>query len=98
MRNRRAAPDRTGHTLLELLVVLILLGILASLGAAAISAAAPTAPDGTRDSVRAARSDAVRQGRPFTRTIGGAVLRFLPDGQVLGGLADPLTGVPDAAP
>ena len=92
---------RRGTTLVELLVVLLLLGLLA--GMSALAAGGVRTPGSTPTAAAArmdrARTEAIRMGSPvrLDRDSGGPV-RFLPDGQIVGGDLDPLTGAPaDAA-
>jgi Tfp pilus assembly protein FimT len=81
-----------GITLVELLVVLVLLGLLTTLGAVSVTSLRPP-PDAARlDTLRAARAQAIRGGIPVMLTLDSVPIRFLPDGRVLGGPADPLTG------
>jgi prepilin-type N-terminal cleavage/methylation domain-containing protein len=105
---RRAACDRerTGVTLVELLVVLAILGIMAGISGLALRAAPPREPKDTDLArVAAARREALRSGRPVLvalRDSGGPRSAFvLPDGSVVGDsllAIDRLTGGPrDAA-
>lgn len=88
---------QTGATLVELLVVLAVLGLLVGLSAVSLSSVRPPPAAMRFDSLRAARASAVRSGRPVVVVRDTSVIRFLPDGRVLGGMLDPLTGeLPDA--
>lgn len=91
----RPSEGRTvGATLIELLVVLIVLGVIGALGT--LGLASLRAPPGTArlDSLRLARTRALRTGEPVTIRLDSVTIRFLADGRVLGGELDPLTGEP----
>jgi len=81
-----------GITLVELLVVLVLLGLLTTLGAVSVTSLRPPPEAARLDTLRAARAKAIRSGVPVMLTLDSVPIRFLPDGRVLGGSADPLTG------
>ena len=83
-----------GVTLVELLVALVILGMMTGLGALSVVSLRPVARRVVLDSMASARRRAIRDGRPVVFRDGAQVLRFLPDGRVLGGPMDPLTGVP----
>lgn len=86
-----------GSTLVELLVVLTILALLGGLSTLAVTSL--RAPTGTaeRDTIRALRARAIRTGQAMTVRLESTPLRFLPDGRVIGGVVDPLTGAwPDA--
>lgn len=85
---------RAGVTLVELLVALVILGMMTGIGALSVMSLRPAALGVALDSMTSARRRAIRDGRPVVLRDGSQVLRFLPDGRVLGGLVDPLTGVP----
>lgn len=86
-----------GFTLTELIVVISVLGLAAGTAGLALNAAFASreGPDG---SIGRARALAVVEGRPHRLEINdstGAWLQsvlVLPDGRVLGGSVDPLTG------
>lgn len=85
-----------GVTLAELLVVIAILGLIAGVsGLAFTSLRAPRASERIR-ALRAARAQAIREGRPVAFPSGGPRVRpsalFLPDGQAIGSGVDPLTG------
>jgi len=86
-----------GASLLELLVALSMLALLGVLSTVAVTSL--RRPDATamRETMRTLRSDAIRTGQPITARQDSTILRFMPDGRVLGGVVDPLTGAwPDA--
>ena len=86
-----------GTSLVELLVVLTILALLSGLSAVAVTSLRAPAGTAERDSVRAVRAQAIRTGQAITVRGDSTVMRFLPDGRVLGGFLDPLTGAwPDA--
>ena len=81
-----------GTTLVELLVVLAILGVLASVSALSVVSLRIPASAAARDSLRSAREVAIRSGVAQVVWIEGLPVRLLPDGRVLGGPVDPLTG------
>jgi prepilin-type N-terminal cleavage/methylation domain-containing protein len=93
---------RSGVTLVELMVVIAILGLIVGVsGLAFTSLHAPRAWERTR-AVRAARAQAIREGRPVAFPFGGPRVRpsalFLPDGRAIGTGVDPLAGaVADAS-
>lgn len=97
MRAVGRAVGRTVHsagvTLVELLVVLVLLGVLTSVAALSVVSLRPTPQAARLDSLRSARAQAIRTGVPVMLTLDSVSVRFLPDGRVIGGPLDPLTGV-----
>ncbi len=86
-----------GATLLELLVALVIVGVMAGLGALSVLSLRPGPRGAALDSMASARHRAIREARPVVLRDGTRQLRFLPDGRVLGGGVDPLTGVPQDA-
>lgn len=84
-----------GATLVELLVALAIIALIAGLSSVAVGSLRPPPGTGVRDSLRAFRARAIQDGAPITASIGATVIRFLPDGRVLGGPVDPLTGAWD---
>jgi Tfp pilus assembly protein FimT len=85
-----------GATLVELLVVLVVLGLLFGVSAMSLTSVRPEEPALMLDSLRAARATAIRSGRAVVVMRDTTVLRFLPDGRIVGGVLDPLTGeIPD---
>lgn len=94
MTRRRDGPiaPPCGATLVEVIVALSLLALLAGLSSVAVGALRPPPGAAVRDSLRAYRARAIRDGAPVTASIGTTVIRFLPDGRVLGGPVEPLTG------
>lgn len=89
---RRADGRRSGVTLPELLVVFVILTLVSGIGAMSVVALKQTPEAARLDSLRAARAEAIREGRPVTIVFDSVPVRFLPDGQVLGGPIDRLTG------
>lgn len=85
---------RVGVTLVELLVALVIVGVMTGLGALSVLSLRPGPRAMALDSMASARRRAIRDARPVVLRDGTQVLRFLPDGRVLGGMVDPLTGVP----
>lgn len=87
-----------GTTLLELLVVLVILGILWGIGAAAMWSLTPPALNPSRARWEQARVSAIRTGRPVLLSLdrGRTLVRFLPDGRVLGRDVNEITGGPDS--
>lgn len=83
---------RGGTTLIELLVVLAILAVLASVSVLGVVSLRVPASAALRDSLRSAREVAIRSGVPQVVWIDGLPVRLLPDGRVLGGPVDPLTG------
>lgn len=81
-----------GTTLIELLVVLVLLGIIGGLSTIGIASLQPPPRDAQRDSLRDARLQAIRTGVAVTISVDSVLVRLLPDGRVIGGDLDPLTG------
>jgi prepilin-type N-terminal cleavage/methylation domain-containing protein len=97
----RSAPcnPRAGVTLVELLVVLLIVGLTAGVAGMSVSALRPPPGDDLVRHLRRARATAIRQATPVRVTVEGPerggpawVLRFLPDGRVLGPGVDPWTG------
>ncbi len=99
----RSAPvdPRAGVTLAELLVVLLIIGLTA--GVAGLSVATLRRPPegelGHR--IQEARAMAIRAGTSITvlfDSVGPerreSIVRFLPDGRVIGAGVDPWTGIP----
>ena len=81
---------------MELLVVLTLMALSATLASVAFQ---PGTGNPVPDVTRSARAEAIRSGGAVTRILladslgeGPQVLRFLPDGRVIGPGVDPLTG------
>jgi len=97
--------DRSGVTLLELMVVLVLLSVLASVVALAFRATPRAQPlDQANKRVLAARDSALRFGHPVTVNVEVAgsqgVATAFPDGRVIADTAlhfDALTGLPSHA-
>jgi hypothetical protein len=89
---RPSDRSTAGITLVELLVVLVLLGLLTTLGAVSVTSLRPPPGAARLDTLRSARARAIRSGTPVTLTHDSAPIRFLPDGRVLGGPLNPLTG------
>lgn len=86
--------SRQGFTLVELLTVLVLLGITtASASLAVLSLRVPPEVT-TLERLRLTRELAISTRAPVAITIDSQLIRFLPDGRVLGGQLDPLTGEP----
>jgi Tfp pilus assembly protein FimT len=81
-----------GTTLVELLVVLTVLGLLLGVSAMSLTSVRPQEAALIQDSLRAARATAIRSGRAVVVMRDTTVLRFLPDGRIVGGMVDPLTG------
>lgn len=81
-----------GTTLVELLVVLSILAVIASVSALSVVSLRVPASARTRDSLRSARDAAIRSGLAQVIWIDNLPVRLLPDGRVLGGPVDPLTG------
>jgi hypothetical protein len=93
----RTGGQEEGATLIELLVVLLLLGLLLSVSAVSLSSIRPAPGSAWLDSVRSARARSIRSGRTVLIVHDSGMIRFLPDGRILGGMLDPLTGeLPDA--
>ncbi|MEO8139368.1 MAG: prepilin-type N-terminal cleavage/methylation domain-containing protein [Gemmatimonadota bacterium] len=89
---------QSGVTLVELLVVLVLLGLMSGVSLLALPALRPP-PDGEQIAqAQHARALAIRRGQEVVITIDSMSVRFLPDGWVLGGPFDPLTGAWRHAP
>ncbi len=94
---------RSGVTLVELLVVIAILGLIVGVsGVAFASLRTPRTAERIR-AAQAARTQAIREGRPVAFPFGVARVRpsalFLPDGRAIGIGVDPLTGAPaDASP
>ena len=87
-----SARPSAGVTLIELLVVLVILGGISGAGLLALPALRPT-PEGVElQRSRLARAEAIRNGQEIEMTIDSTRVRFLPDGRVIGGAFDPLTG------
>lgn len=88
--------ERTGVTLVELLVVLMLIGLLFTVsGLALASLGAPRTSERLR-ALDAARTQALRTGVAVAVADSGGTVLFLPDGRALGAGVDPLTGAPRA--
>jgi prepilin-type N-terminal cleavage/methylation domain-containing protein len=82
-----------GATLVELMVALAILGLLAGLGAATLGGWHLINPDARAEALSAARCRAIRTGaRVRLSEASGESVLFLPDGRVVGGGMDPLTG------
>ena len=81
-----------GTTLVELLVVLAILAVIASVSALSVVSLRVPASAAVRDSLRSAREAAIRTGLTQVVWIDSLPVRLLPDGRVLGGPVDPLTG------
>lgn len=98
MRFDRADPRR-GVTLAEFLVVLVIIGLTAGVSGLAVAALRPPPESDLISTIRRARATAIRQGTPLVTSLEldgpgrpAALLRFLPDGRVLGPGVDPWTG------
>lgn len=90
---------RAGVTLVEILIVILIVGLTAGLATLAMTALRPPAEDDLSNRVRATRARAIREGRSITVVIDAtsaeappALMRFRPDGSVLGAGLDPWTG------
>jgi len=84
--------QRAGITLVELLVVLVILSLVSGMSLLALPSLRPT-PEGERlERLHRARAEAISRGQDVVITVDSAPVRFLPDGRVLGGPLDPLTG------
>ncbi len=95
---RNGSHSLAGVTLVELLVVLVILGLVSGVSLLAIPALRPS-PEGAQiEEIHRARAEAIRVGQEITMTIDSSPVRFLPDGRVLGGPIDPLTGAWRHAP
>ncbi len=98
----RRADGQTGRrtggaSLVELLVVLTILALLSGLSTVAVTSLRAPAGAAQHDTIRALRARAIRTGEAITLPLDSTLVRFLPDGRVLGGAVDPLTGAwPDA--
>lgn len=88
----RSDGRRRGVTLPELLVVLVMLALISGMGVISVVALRPPPEAGRLDSLRSARAEAIRSGKPVVIQLDSVPVRFLPDGRVLGGPVDPLTG------
>lgn len=78
--------------MVELLVVLTLLGLTSGMAVLAVgSLRAPAAAESV-ERLRRARERAIATKAAVVDTVGGPTIRLLPDGRVLGGTLDPLTG------
>jgi Tfp pilus assembly protein FimT len=84
---------KRGITLVEMLVVLILLGLVGGMSVLAVGRLRrPDEPERIARWHRA-RAAAIRSGQPVAVAgDSGTVVRFLPDGRVIGKGVDPLTG------
>lgn len=90
---RGGCDSRAGATLIELLVVLVILGFTTGLSLLALPALRPS-PEGEEiERAVRVRAQAIRSGQEVVATFDAATVRFLPDGRVVGGPFDPLTGV-----
>jgi len=93
----RSDGRTVGSTLVELLVVLTILALLSGLSTVAVASLRRPPDTAARDTLRAIRARVIRTGEPRTVYLASVTLRLLPDGRVLGGAVDPLTGAwPDA--
>jgi prepilin-type N-terminal cleavage/methylation domain-containing protein len=90
-----------GFTVLELMVSLVILGVLTGLSALAFRARESTVIEVSLRTLGAARTEAIRTGRPVEWEQDTVAMRFLPDGSSSGGritlqghvfAIDPLTG------
>jgi type II secretory pathway pseudopilin PulG len=85
-------------TLVELLVVLVILGITITLSSVALGKSEVARSADVSSQLLALRRDAIRTGRPETRSLldsaGAHVVTVLPDGRVL---AEPMFRVEPAA-
>jgi prepilin-type N-terminal cleavage/methylation domain-containing protein len=90
-----------GFTVLELIVTLVILGVLAGVSALAFPAPEPARIEVSLRALEAARTEAIRTGRPVEWQQDTVAVRFLPDGSSSGGrirleghiyAVDPLTG------
>lgn len=99
----RSAPvdPRAGVTLAELLVVLLIIGLTAGVAGFSVSTLRRPPESVIRERIRAARTAAIRQGTAVVISLDSvgsdrpdSMLRFLPDGRVIGAGVDPWTGVP----
>lgn len=79
-------------TLVELMVVLAVIGVILSVTGLALGSLKLPRESQVVAELRRARAEAIHSGAP--RTAHG--VRFLPDGRVIGGDVDPLTGAPHA--
>lgn len=82
-----------GVTLIEMMVALVILGALTGVAAATLGSLRAPTMQGWKSDVLHARDSAIRNGRPVRlRTDGGYRALLLPDGRVIGGGFDALTG------
>jgi prepilin-type N-terminal cleavage/methylation domain-containing protein len=88
---RGERPD-AGITLVELLVALVIVGLLAAIGTVSVTSLRPPLEAARLDTLRSARVRAIRTGAPVMLMLDSLPIRFLPDGRVLGGPLDPLSG------
>lgn len=96
---RRSA--RSGVTLVELLVVMLIIGLTTGVAGLAMSSLRPPPLSDFARKVREARTMSIRNGTALTVTMKAPdeegrelVLRFLPDGSVIGPEVDRWTGHP----
>ncbi len=89
---RGRCVSRAGVTLIELLVVLVVLGLTTGLSLLALPALRPSPMAAEIERARQARARAIQSGQDIVAVFDSVPVRFLPDGRVLGGPVDPLTG------
>lgn len=88
------SPGRAGITLVEMIVVMLLLSLLAGISGLAIGRYRPGSEDALSTTARA-RDSAIRWGKAVRLSADSLrPMLFLPDGRVVGGGFDPLTGAP----
>ncbi len=92
MREGERNGEKSGVTLIELLVVLVLLGLMSGLSLLALPALRPSPMAAELERARQARARAIQTGLDVVAVFDTVHVRFLPDGRVLGGPVDPLTG------
>ncbi len=90
-----------GLTLVELIIVIAILGVLVGVAGVTFTSLRPPTEARVLSVLRAARSEAIRSGRPTVSHVGELTVRFLPDGSSSGGrveldghtfVIDPLSG------
>lgn len=89
----RQGFPRFGVTLVELLIVLLVIGLTVGMSALAIGRIPRPVESQRVMTGRRARTTALRSGQAVTvADDSSALVRFLPDGRVIGAGFDPLTG------